>query len=334
MSYLNPSTTTNLSAWIPEIWAMRVYQETLTKMWWERFTGPEGSGMPVVRKTELLTQPGDTIHITRLADLIGAGVSGEATLKGNEEKLSIATVDLIPEWLRHGTSITGKATKQSMQDFRKKAMMSLSRWLAKKMDADKWAAASVTTAAGFDNTAVKTIYAGSATSVNAIAETDDFSVSEIRKAAALQRADNISGISMPDLPGQEYYLCFIHPFQALSLQQDSEWINAQQNAGIRGKDNPMFTGALGEVAGVVLYETTNCLITPNANSPVVDTARAIMMGAEAIAHAENLTLEWKEEMEDYEFEQGIAIMSAYQTKILAGKALKHIVTAAVAPNTP
>jgi N4-gp56 family major capsid protein len=331
MAFLNPNTVTDLSAFIPEIWAQRVYQEALAKMWWERFTGLEGSGMPVVRKTELLTQPGDTIHVTRLADLTGDGVSGETTAEGTEEKLSIATIDLIPDWIRKPTSVTGKANKQSMQNFRQQAMMSLSRWLAKKMDRDKWTAASLTTPVGFDTAVIETIYGGTATSVNEIVATDDYSVAEIRKAAAQLRASDISGISIPGLPGMEYYPNFIHPYQALSLKQDSEWINAQHNSAIRGKDNPMFTGALGEIDGVVIYETTHCKRALNANSPAVQTARAIMMGAEALAHAENIGLGWKEQFRDYEFEQGILIEIAYQDKVLAGKAIKHIVTAAVAP---
>lgn len=41
---------------------------------------------------------------------------------------------------------------------------------------------------------------------------------------------------------------------ARDLKADPIWQAAQQNAAIRGSKNPIFTGALGEYDGGVLYE--------------------------------------------------------------------------------
>jgi N4-gp56 family major capsid protein len=332
MAYMNVSTVTDLADQIPEIWQRKLFMSAQAMMWWQKFTGAEGSGMPVVVKRDLIDQPGDTIHVNRLIDLSGAGVTGESTLEGNEEKISDQQVVCVPDWIRHGVAATGKAKKQINNDFREMAMRLLSRWIAKKQDQDKWTAAQTVAACGYDNETIGVVYPGNKTSVDTLDSADEFTVAEIRKTAALMRGDDIPGVMVPDLPGEQYYICLIHPYQGYTLKQDTEWINAQRDSAIRGKANPLFTGALGEVDGVVLYETTNATLVANANSPSINTARAVMMGAEAMAHAENKVLTWAEQKRDYGFEHGIGIEIAYQNKVLYAKALRQIVTAAIAPS--
>jgi hypothetical protein len=71
---MNSNQASDLTYWIPELWAKKVYEEAKAKHFWERFSGPEGSGMPFIVKTELLTNPGDTIHISQISNLTGIGM--------------------------------------------------------------------------------------------------------------------------------------------------------------------------------------------------------------------------------------------------------------------
>lgn len=330
---LNANQAADLNYWRPIIWSLRVYEEAKTRMYWNRFSGPEGSGMPVIVKSELLTQPGQTINISQLANLTGAGVSGETMLRGQEEKLDIRQVQTSPEWYRHAVADTKKASKQINQDFRVKATAALSYWMARKMDTSMWTAARVTAAAGFESTAVERLYAGNATSVDTIDASDTLSVAVIRKAAAILAGKDIMPISIPGMPaGEGYYLMFIHPYQAHDLKADTEWIQNHRDATERGQTNPLFTGALGEIDGVVVHATTQCVATANSNSPSVDTASMVMMGQEALCRGLNEDINWSEQMEDYDFQRGIGIGAAWEDKILSSYALVQIYGVAEKPS--
>jgi N4-gp56 family major capsid protein len=330
---LNYTTAAEMAYWRPQIWARKVYEEAKAKMFWNRFTGEEGSGMPVILKSELITQPGQLINISRVAELTGAGVEGEATLRGNEEKLSLAQVQVTPEWKRHAVADTGKAKKQITQDFRLKAKAGLSYWMAKKQDASMWTCGRQTGAVGFDAAAIEIVYGNNATSLDSIDSADDMGMAEIRKAAAVLAGSNTEPVSIAGMPaGEGYYLMFIHPYQAWSLKKDSDWIANHQNASERGKDNPLFTGALGEVDGVIVHSTTQCTLIQNANSPAVYTARALIVGQEALCRGLNEDITWSEQLDDYDFVEGIGIAAAWQDKVLKSKAIVQVVTSAIDPN--
>lgn len=333
MSDLNFTTAAELAYWRPQIWAKKVYEEAKAKMFWDRFTGAEGSGMPVVLKSELLTQPGQTINISRVASLTGAGVTGETELRGNEEKLSLAQVQCSPEWHRHAVAAAGKGKKQITQDFRMKAKAGLSYWMAKKQDASMWTAARQTGVVGFDSAAIEIVYGNNATTLDTLDSVDDMGMAEIRKAAAVLAGNDTEPISIAGMPaGEGYYLMFIHPFQAWSLKKDSDWILNHQNASERGRDNPLFTGALGEVDGVIVHSTTQCSLVQNANSPAIYTARAIIVGQEALCRGLNEDITWSEQLDDYDFVEGIGVAAAWQDKVLKSKAIVQVVTSAIDPN--
>lgn len=330
---LNFTTAEQLAKWRPELWARKVYEEARAKMFWSRFTGPEGSGMPVILKSALLTQPGQLINISRMTSLTGAGVTGESTLRGNEEQLNLKEVKVTPEWKRHAVAIAGKGRKQINQDFRTKAQMALSYWMAKQQDTSMWTAARDLTTAGFDAATIEIVYGNDATSVDTLDSTDSLGMDEIRKAAAVLAGNDTEPINIAGMPaGEGYYLLFIHPFQAWSLKQDSDWIANNQNASERGRDNPLFTGALGEVDGVIVHSTTQCTTVENANSPVIDTARAIMVGQEALCRGLNEDITWSEQIDDYDFQEGIAVAAAWQDKVLKSKAVVQVVTSCIDPN--
>ena len=54
--------------------------------------------------------------------------------------------------------------------------------------------------------------------------------------------------------GMDKYIMLVSTWAARDLKDDAKWLAAQQNANIRGSKNPIFTGALGEYDGVILYE--------------------------------------------------------------------------------
>ncbi len=333
VAQLNATTTTELDYWIPTLWSKRVYEQAKAKMYWNRWAGPEGSGMAVIQKNELLTKPGETINISQLANLTGAGVSGTTTLRGTEEQLSLAQITVTPVWYRHAVASEGQARKQITQDFRMKANAGLSYWMARTMDSSMWTTARSTGSVGFEASTIAIIYGNDAASLNALDSADTLGVTEIAKASAVLRGNDVEPIKVEGMPaGTGYYLLFINPFQAYSLKQDTDWIDRHSNASERGRDNYLFTGALGEIDGVIVHETTQCSRADNANSPVIKTARAIMVGQEALCRGLNLDVSMVEQKDDYDFIQGIGIAAAWDDAVLSQKAVVQIVTAAIDPS--
>lgn len=330
---LNMTTTTELDYWIPTMWSKKVYEQAKAKMYWERFSGPEGSGMPIIQKNELLTKPGETINISQLENLSDSGVSGTTTLRGTEEQLTLAEINVTPVWYRHAVASEGMARKQITQDFRTKANAGLAYWMAKKQDASMWTTARSTGSVGFESDTIAIIYGNSAASLNALDSADTLGVTEIAMAAAVLRGNDVEPIKVEGMPaGTGYYLLFINSFQAYSLKQDSDWVDRHTGASLPGRDNPLWTGALGEIDGVIIHETTQCTRADNSNSPVIKTARAIMVGQEALCRGMNLDVSIVEQKDDYDFIQGIGIAAAWDDAVLSQKAIVQIVTAAIDPS--
>jgi len=326
---LNANTVTDLTKWIPTVWSRLVYLEAINKMLWQKYTGEEGSGMPVIVKRDLYQKPGDTIKISQLANLSGAGVSGESTLQGNEETLSLREITTSPEFYRHAVAETHKAEIQITQDFREKARVVLGRWMAKKMDDLMWTAATTTAATGFTASVITTVYGGDATAVNEIDSSDTFGVEEIRQAVNKLESNDIDKVGGED----GVYVILIHTHQKYNLIKDSEWLAAQREAGPRDMNNQLFTNILGHYGGAIIATTNACPRAQNANSPVVYYARAVALGAEALCRGLAEDIMWKEQITDYEFKRGIAVGAAWQDKVMNEKAIVHIVTAAVDPTS-
>lgn len=54
--------------------------------------------------------------------------------------------------------------------------------------------------------------------------------------------------------GEDFYVMYVHPLSARDLRLSSDWKTAQENAKVRGEDNPVFRGALGYWSNVLLLE--------------------------------------------------------------------------------
>ena len=129
------TTPTNVDSSIPEIWAKDSLRRVKREGFWGRFTGPEGSGAPIIQKTELLNKPGDLMHIQVTDPLTGNGQTGDtSTVVGNEENLLTSEIKSAPELYRHGVRVNSRASKKSILDLRSEARMRLEEWAKNKID--------------------------------------------------------------------------------------------------------------------------------------------------------------------------------------------------------
>ena len=82
------------------------------------------------------------------------------------------------------------------------------------------------------------------------AAADYFSSNTLEAITAQIPYSNIEGWETAD--GTIYPLV-IHPLQAKTLRTDANWLTAQRSGGVRGKDNPIFRGSIGQWGDIVVY---------------------------------------------------------------------------------
>lgn len=248
MSTLNLTAKTDLGYSIPEYWDVKVRVDAARKAFWSKFEGKQGASMPIIRRDDFTKKAGDLVHIQTLSQLGGDGVTGESTLEGNEEKLSLGQFDLSVDWLRHAVAFTEKAEKESNFDAMMAANELLSSWMARRQDADLFTELVTTLSPD-------TLYAGDATTSATLGTNDTFGTTELdRIRLALLRKGAIP-IRIIRKNKSEYpvYACVISEMDEYNLIADAVWVQTQQRVGPRTEENPLMTMAMGLYHGMLVF---------------------------------------------------------------------------------
>jgi len=74
------------------------------------------------------------------------------------------------------------------------------------------------------------------------------------------------------------YVCFVHPDNTKDLMEDPDIVDSFQYAGVRGGDNPLFTGVLGDWQGIRFVETNNLRIRSSYGMSGADVYEVLMFG--------------------------------------------------------
>src|SRR3990167_651891 len=214
---------------IPEFWSERLFDDGIRKAFWgSRFEGKEGSNKPIITKDDFTKGPGDKLHFQVMSQLISSGITGESTLQGNEDKLSMSQFDLTVDWIRNAIAFTENLERRVNFSIVSVARQRLSDWVARYIDED------------MDNQLIitespSTLYAGDASTEATLGDNDTFGTEEIdRIKLALQRKGAIP-ISVKTKDGEELdtYGIAISEVDEYWLKGDSVWQQAQRDAGPR-----------------------------------------------------------------------------------------------------
>jgi N4-gp56 family major capsid protein len=277
-----PFAVTSASAQSVKRWSDMLYMQTLFKTFYSKFSATDGS-MPFHIQNDLTKGPGDTLKFDLLAQMNSYGVSGntsmidalagistqEQALVFSQEEVEIEQKRIAHAWFR-------MSQQRSVHDLRKAAMRNLSDMWAVVLD--RYIAVQLVglTAAGLHandtaGVAAATNYATHTTNMAAgnqgVEAHDANHILAGGAAASFQtdahlnparwRAETVAApnpIQRLNVDGNEAYVMFIRPEQANSLQSlDTDWLASQQNAGVRGQENPLFQGAFGSWNGIIIH---------------------------------------------------------------------------------
>lgn len=339
--------TVSISNLRPKIWERELFQDALDNLVFSQI-GLMGSDDNKVIQTKdgLKKSKGDTINIGLTMKLSGNGVDGDDELEGNEEAITAYSEAVVIGKKRFAVRLTGKLDEQiNAYDMRKDAKDKLSMRLQEFLErqiflklggvvnttitdiAGTVVAAGATwsntpdvvsntdTNAGYGARYLCADYTSGATS---LASTDLITPALISRCK-IKAMTAVPKVRPLRINGKNCYVMFIHPYQAFDLKNNATFAQAMREAEARGKDNPIFTGALGLWDGVVIHESEYCPFldisaagynfgaAASGTQYSADCARALLLGRQAgvYARCENPN-GWVEKSFDYDDKTGFA----------------------------
>lgn len=325
--YTNVMDSSSVDSSVPEQWSTEIEDYVKPRRLMERF---------VVEKTELISKPGDTINITKMAALTASGDLTETTsLEDNLEKFSITQVQFSPAERGNGIGFTGQAAAKTILEMRNESVKLLGDWAKTKIDND------IHTSMRNNVGASRILYGGDATNSLDLDSSDKFLPALVEKAEAKLRGAKIPRFDMsnqddPSAKNDGYYVCLAHSYQLYDFKQDSDYQTARNDVGYlaAAKNVPAKYQGFDIVWGkVLIYDTDQIAYTDQGVGYSVKTAKAFIFGPRAMGRAHGIFklgpgFIWNEESYDLGRALAIAVRWYDQVKPLNTERLYGLYTAA------
>ena len=283
-----------------KIWSVALYKDAIKDIFFAKYTGKSAQSI-IQTKTELTKKKGEIMVFGLRMRLTGDGVNTDNDyLEGNEEEMTFHDFSITLE--ERGNAVRAKS-KLDLQrpafDLRTEFKAGLKDWLTEYIDK------TTITALSTSPTTNRVIYGGDADADSDIDSSDTLSTTVISKAKRKARLATPK-IRPITVDGEEHYLILCHDYQTKSLKAETAWINAQRDAGIRGRKNALFSGALGMWDNVVIKEYERIKTYNTWGTGAITGARALLLGAQAGVHSYGQFPKWYEKMFDYGRIPGVA----------------------------
>lgn len=312
-------------------WATKLAHDTAQQEYFNKFVG-EGENNIIERKVELESDAGDEIRFDLSMRLRGDVTEGDNVVEGREESLNFYQDSVRIDQARKGVDAGGRMTrKRTLHDLRTIAKDRTAEYLAEWSDELKMVYLSGAAPGTYINQDSKVsrmfagnpiqapdpahmVYAGGAVSKATLQDTHRMSRDLIELLATMPRMMNAIDVdtvkmSPVNINGKKKFVLVMAPWQTHALRTERgelTWGDIQKNAAVQNSSNPLFTDAVGELAGVVLHEHENVRrFTDYGAGSNVHAARALFLGRQAgvVAYgsAGNGTrMSWVEKLHDAE----------------------------------
>jgi N4-gp56 family major capsid protein len=317
----------------PLVWDSDFFTEYVRKNQFARYMGTTMGAMIQVRE-DLTRKAGDTVVFPTVRRLVGAGVSGNTVLEGNEEILNARSLNLVVSAFRHAVAVSDWDEQKSVIDLREAAREALMVWELEKMRNDIITSLEAITAdnnvqvsyaaatAGQRNTwmvnnadrvlfgasksnAVSGVMATALLTVDNTADKMTAAIVTLAKRIARTASPRIRPISVND--DEEWFVMFMPSLPFRDLMQDPVIINTLQYAWDRGRDNPLFTAGDILYNGVIIREVPEMPIIAGAGTGGIDVAMSALCGAQALGVAWAQRMKSTTNVRDYGYFHGVGL---------------------------
>jgi len=285
-------------------------------------------------QTDLTRKPGDTVVFPTVRNLVGAGVTGNTVLEGNEEILNARSLNVTVGVLRHAVAVSEWDEQKSVIDLLQAGRQVLKNWAANKLRADIITSLGAITADGnvqltyaaasaaqrntwLVNNSDRVLFGASKsnnTGVYATSLTNIDNTADKLTAAQITLAKRIARTATPKIRpirinnDEEWFVMFCPSMVFRDLMLDPVIINALQYAWNRGSDNPLFTAGDLIYDGVIIREIPELPVLADVGAGgTVDAGASYMCGAQAIGIAWAQRTKVITNTRDYGFFNGVGV---------------------------
>ncbi len=299
-----------------KVWEETAWIQGLDKAFWFA-TGMMGSGndddtKPIHLVTDLTkTSGGDKCIMQLVAELQGDGIAGDNDVNGAEEQLINDELEIVIDMFSNAVKSKGRMAEQRVVlRFRSLARNKLSYWLGDKLDEMTFLMASGRAftlkldgstrgtsqlpALAFAGSVTapssnRVLYQGVATSEASLTAGDTMTWNFLVTAAARAKRLRLKPIRMN---GKDCYCVVMSVEQMRDLKKDPNYQTNAGRADARGAANQLFTGQVGMIDNLILFEHAKVFNTFGLSSGskwgasgTVDGAQALLLGAQALGFA-------------------------------------------------
>jgi N4-gp56 family major capsid protein len=263
-------------------------------------------------RTDLTREPGDSVVFPTVRSLVGAGVTGNAVLEGNEEILNARSLKVPVGVIRHAVAVSQWDEQKSVIDLLNAARQVLKNWAMNKLRADIILSLGAVTADGdvqisyaaataaqrntwLVNNSDRVLFGASKsnnTGVYATSLTNIDNTADKLTAAQITLAKRIARTASPKIrpirvnDDEEWYVMFVPSMVFRDLMLDPVIINSLQYAWNRGSDNPLFTAGDILYDGIIIREIPELPTIPDVGAgATVDAGASYLCGAQALGIA-------------------------------------------------
>lgn len=296
-----------------KIFSESLYRDAKKESYFSKFVSSSADNI-VHERTELSKDKGDEVVIGLRVRLTGTGVEEGTQLEGNEEALSTHAMRVVLKQYRHAVRDSGEMTRRRPAfDISEESVMALKDWMSEKVDQLHFDALGVGAGSTASENPTKLFYKTSA----GVLSTGTFATAK----SALTVADSklslnmisflktyaLTGGARSQIPlrpvkidGKPYFVLLTHPDAVYDLRADASFQQAMREAEVRGKENPLFSGAVAIWNGVVVHEHESVVIGTDAGSTTnVPFAKAALLGAQSLCLAYGKRPELVQDQFDY-----------------------------------
>lgn len=307
-------------------WDEQFFEEYLQESLFRPYMGTSENSV-IQMKDDLAKKAGDSLTFALVNKLAGAGVTGTATLEGNEEDMVSRSFRVYVDKIRHGVRIAEMEQKRSAIPLRQAAKSVLKVWMQEKTRDDlidalgsingvayASATASQRNAWMVDNAdrvligSLNSNYSAThATALANVDNTDDKltpNIISLMKRIALTANPRVRPIMTNG--GERNWVMFCGPRPFRDLAANSTMTQANREARLRGVDNPLFVGSDLLWDGVIVKQIDD-IPTYAAGASSIDISPVYLCGAQALAVAYAKRTTSKTEVFDYGDKDGVAI---------------------------
>jgi N4-gp56 family major capsid protein len=264
-------------------------------------------------QTDLTREPGDSVVFPTVRNLVGAGVTGNTVLEGNEELLNARSLKVVVGAIRHAVAVSQWDEQKSVIDLLQAGRTLLKNWAMNKLRSDIITSLGAITADGdvqityaaasaaqrntwLTNNADRVLFgiakSNAVSNVYATALTTIDNTADKLTAAQITLAKRIARTASPKIRpirvsgDEEWYVMFVPSGPFRDLMNDPVIINALQYAWNRGSDNPLFTAGDIIYDGIIIREIPELpTIADVGAGGTVDVGASYLCGAQAIGIA-------------------------------------------------